>query len=131
MLVRAISDTLLSRPAIVGAFGSPFSRLHISIGQTYEVHALAVFEGHVVFQVVDDTGGPTWRPSFLFEVIDPAIPADWIGNTFAGEPQLIIGPNFVAESVAAYEAMVQLEPEPTEAFWRRLVSTEARGKDEN
>lgn len=92
----------------------------ITPGKEYEVHAAAVFEGLVLVQVVDDFGYPGWKPAWLFDVIDPAVPADWICSTFHDEPSFLLGPEFVAGGQERYAAMVELEPEQVERFWKRI-----------
>lgn len=52
------------------------------LGQMYEVHAAAVYEGIVMLQVVDDVGYPGWKPAWLFDVVESAIPGDWICSSF-------------------------------------------------
>ncbi len=96
----------------------------VSPGKEYEVHAVAVFEGQVVMLVVNDLGHPNWRPAWLFDVVDSAIPTDWICSTFHDEPSLVLGPDFIAGSVEEYNAMAELEPEQVERFWRRVKSSD-------
>lgn len=107
---------------MIGAFGSPRSKLYITVGEIYDIHAVSVFSENVAFLIIDDTKGPKWLPGWLFETIDTQMPPDWICNTFAGEVQLVLGPPFVAYDLRAYEAMVQLEPEQVTAFWQRIDS---------
>ncbi|MCC7386356.1 MAG: hypothetical protein IT384_31230 [Deltaproteobacteria bacterium] len=91
----------------------------VTPGQEYEVHAAVVFEGLVFVLVVNDLGYPTWRTTWLFDVVDSAVPADWICSTFHDDPSLIFGPEFIAGSPEGYAAMVELEPEQVARFWKR------------
>lgn len=110
-------------PKPVARFAPPGQRF-LTVGRQYEVHAIAVFEGVTRFQVVDDLGYPHWYPTWLFEVSDTTMPSDWICNVFRDEPALVIGPNFVAGDLAAYEAMVELDSEKVDLFWKRVGPSE-------
>jgi hypothetical protein len=92
----------------------------VRAGKEYEVYAAAVFEGLVLVQIIDDLGYPGWKPAWLFDVVDPAVPADWICSTFHDDPSLVLGPEFVASSTERYTAMVELEPGQVEKFWKRV-----------
>ncbi|ACG75088.1 hypothetical protein AnaeK_3878 [Anaeromyxobacter sp. K] len=35
-----------------------------------------------MLQVVDDVGYPGWKPAWLFDVVESAIPGDWICSSF-------------------------------------------------
>ena len=92
----------------------------ITSGREYQVYAAAVFEGIVVVQVVDDSGGPGWKPAWLFEVVERTVPEKWICSIFRDEPSLILGPAFVAGTLDQYKAMVELDPEQVAAFWKHV-----------
>lgn len=92
----------------------------LTTGKDYEVEAAAVFEGLVMLQVVDDLGNPAWRPAWLFDLVEPTIPGDWVLASFHNEPALVLGPAFIAESVQAYGAMVELQPDQVRRFWERV-----------
>ena len=99
---------------------------HITPGTEYMVHALVVFGGVTLLQVVDDLGYPSWKPAWLFGAADNSLDEDWICSVFPDdEPQLVIGPRFLAQDLASYSQMVELEPEQVKRFWKRL---EARTK---
>jgi hypothetical protein len=91
----------------------------VAPGKEYEVHAAAVFEGLVLMQVIDDLGYPGWKPAWLFDVVDTTVPTDWICSTFHDDPSFVLGPEFIASSLEGYAAMVELEPEQVERFWKR------------
>lgn len=94
----------------------------VTVGKEYEVHAACVFEGHLAMQFVNDIGWPSWMPAWLFDVVDPSIPADWICSAFHEDPSVVIGPEFIASSLDAHAAMTDLEPEPVARFWKRIDS---------
>jgi hypothetical protein len=75
--------------------------------------------------MIDDLGYPSWKPAWLFDVVDPSIPGDWICSTFRDDPCLVLGPAFVAGSLEAYAAMVELEPAQVEQFWQRVEKSPA------
>ena|ERR1044071_2123220 len=95
---------------------------NISIGQQYQIYAVSIVRGQVLFQILDDSQAITWLPVSLFEVSDPSIPKDWICQWFTGDPQMVLGPEFVASSPAAYKRMVALASESVTAFHSRLES---------
>lgn len=99
---------------------SPPDQVFLKAGAEYEVFALAVFEGRLTLQIVDDLGYVSWEPAWLFYVIDSSIPADWICNFFREEPSLILGPPFVARDVDSYASMVELESAVVNQFWARV-----------
>lgn len=97
----------------------------LTVGNEYEVHAVAIFKGSPRLQVVDDLGYPSWRASWLFDMVDTSLPRDWICNVLDDEPRLLLGPEFVARNEASYEAMVELEPDQVARFWERLDALRA------
>lgn len=105
-------------PASIGEF--PKGQTFISLGKEYEVHAMVVFQGKISVQIVDDLRMINWYPAWFFEVCESALPNDWICNLFDGEPAMIIGPKFVAKDIDSYAAMVELEDDLVQQFWRRL-----------
>jgi hypothetical protein len=112
-----------SLPDSVAKFATP-GQVFITAGRRYEVHAIAVFDGRASFQVVDDLRYPAWYPAWLFDVTDSALPPDWICNVFREEPALVIGPEFVARDLAAYQGMVELFADKVDLFWKRVGSSE-------
>ncbi len=98
----------------------------VAAGKDYEVHAIAVFEGLVMMQVVDDLGIPEWNPAWLFDVIDSGIPGDWIVSAFRDDPSLVLGPDFIARDLEGYASMVELESEQVKRFWNRIGGRPAK-----
>jgi hypothetical protein len=92
----------------------------VTPGKAYEAHAIAVFEGVDLILVVDDDGMIGWRPGWLFDVVDSSLPADWICQVFHSQVSLVMGPEFIAKDEAAYAAMVDLDDDQVERFWRRV-----------
>mgnify|MGYP001217427755 CR=1 FL=1 len=124
MRVRARQVNLAEAPDSIREFlGNP-DQVLVSPGKEYEVHAVAVFKGQVFMLFVNDLDYPNWKPAWLFDVVDSAIPTDWICSTFHDEPSLVLGPDFIAGSVEEYNAMAELEPEQVERFWRRVKSSD-------
>ena len=93
-----------------------------TVRKDYLVHALVLFEGHVFIQIIDDLDNPSWRPFWQFDLADSSIPEDWICGAFHGEPQLVVGPEFIAKDPASYAGMVELEMEQVSRFWARIKS---------
>lgn len=94
----------------------------ITPGREYEVHAITVFEGVTAVQIINDLDFPNWRPAWLFEITDNALPDDWICSFWRSEPSLVLGPDFLAKDEEAYRSMVELEPEQVDRFWSRIQS---------
>ena len=89
----------------------------------YEVHAISVYNGIAFLQVVDEKETPVFLPRVLFDVIEAGVPRDWICNTFpTGSVQLVLGPRFVAETLEAYEGMIDQKEAQVYEFWKRLES---------
>ncbi len=123
MIVRAISDTFRDFPREALPRGTfPESQTLITKGKDYVVHAIAVFEGNVCFQIVDDADVPFFTWASLFTVVDRSIPIDWECNLFAEkEPRLVIGPSFISSSLQAYSRMANLaDRDQLDKFWRRV-----------
>ncbi|MBZ0089261.1 MAG: hypothetical protein K8H90_02670 [Thermoanaerobaculia bacterium] len=101
----------------------PPGQVFLKAGAEYEIFALAVFEGESNLQIIEDVDGHefiSWYPAWLFDVIDPSIPGDWICNFFHEEPTLVVGPAFLAQDIAAYDRMVDSESEAVNEFWARV-----------
>jgi len=98
------------------------SQTFLTVGREYEVHAVAVFKGSVALQVIDDLRYPAWEASWLFEILDKTVPGDWICSVFEDEPILVLGPEFIAKDRTSYGAMVDLEADQVDRFWKRVGS---------
>ena len=122
MRAQARQVDLTGCPPGVARFATP-GQVFVTIGQQYEVFALAVYEGCPLFQIVDDLRYPAWLPSWLFDVVDPALPLDWIGGVFRDEPSFVAGPDFVAKDQSAYGRMVELEAYEVDLFWKRVEAS--------
>src|SRR3954468_11301536 len=89
-------------------------------GKEYEVYGLSVYEGVTFLHVIDDINTAKFSPRGQFEVVNSAIPADWICNTIAEGPvQLILGPPYMAKDLASYNGMIDHDLAQVEAFWAR------------
>lgn len=106
-------------PATVRPFATP-GQVAITKDQSYEVCAMALFEGVLLVQIVDDLRYPAWVPTWFFSVKDSSMPRDWICNVFRDEPMLVVGPTFMARDLESYGRMVELQPDAVGQFWKRL-----------
>ncbi|MBR9803381.1 hypothetical protein GYB59_17580 [bacterium] len=113
---------------------------NVTIGKDYEVHGIVFYNwgeylqpqqfvqmpGIADLQIVDDLGYPAWYPCCLFEIVDGAFPSDWQSNLFSHNdiqgPMVVIGPEFLVRSEEAYQAMVELDADQVDRFWKRLDS---------
>ena len=124
MRLRARNVTAAETPANIRLYlGQSFTLP----GQEYDAQALAVFDGVTVVQVVDDIGMPSWRPAWLFEVVDPSLEDDWVSNIFHGQLTLVVGPDFIARDEESYRAMVELDEQQVERFWKRIECRATHG----
>ncbi|MDD5095517.1 MAG: hypothetical protein PHV74_14245 [Dehalococcoidia bacterium] len=122
MIIRAIAETLENAPDDLSWGVTKESKVSITKGKEYVVHALSVFKGVTFFEILDDLRGISWLPYRFFTVVDRSIPDDWECNVLQGEVKLILGPSFVAESEDAYSRMVEGDSEQGENFWRRAIA---------
>ena len=98
----------------------------ITPGKSYEVHAIATFEGRLALQVINDIGYPAWENIWLFSGVEGELPRDWICTAHPnGPPELILGPEFIARDQESYVRMVELESEQVRLFWQRISLLEA------
>ena len=128
MRVKMIKGRSDIRPAWLTA-KLPEAQIFISEDKVYDVHAISVFEGKISLLVVDDLRMINWYPSWFFEISGSSLPDDWICNLFDGEPTMVVGPEFVVKDIASYCAMVELEDEQVQRFWRRLDTRNQRQDD--
>lgn len=135
MRVRAkLPDQLVIPPEI-----EPYCRQRfITGGKEYEVHAMvACLHASVAcphepprihFQIVDDERWPAWLPHLLFEIVDGTVAPDWCSNILdvpgTDARYFVIGPEFLVRDVAGYYAMVELEADQVDLFWKRIESIE-------
>jgi hypothetical protein len=124
MEVIARKVDLAQAPASIARLVTP-GQVFVTAGKRYEVFAAVVFEGRLTLQIVDDLRYPAWLPVWLFEVVDPTLPPDWICNLFHDEPALLLGPPFIAKDQAAHASMVELEADQVDRFWKRVDALHA------
>jgi hypothetical protein len=123
--MRAVARAVdpLDAPPTVARFAVP-GQVFLTPNRTYDVHAIAVFEGVVALQVMDDlwveTRLPNWYPAWLFDVVERALDDDWIVGVFQAEPAIVVGPDFVAASLESYEQMVELYRDKVDRFRQRI-----------
>ncbi len=102
----------------------PAEGVAITIGNEYEVHCVSFFNDLLEYQIVDDLGYPTWCPHVLFNVTDRRLPTDWQINCSTNDRRVsfAIGPEFVVQNEASIQAMIELDADQVDRFWRRLDS---------
>ncbi len=119
MIVVARTVDVTSCPENLAKFARP-GQVFVSPGRRYEVRAISMFEGVLFVQIVDDIEYPAWLPAWLFDVVDPTLPGDWICNAFRTEPTFLMGPEFIARDQQAHASMVELETDQVTRFWKRV-----------
>ena len=120
MIVKAVTSSFTGAPREVLDSGWHIDcDPHLTVGNQYDVKAISIFHKVIYFQIVDDTNGITWLPSFLFVVSDGRLAPDWCCNLL--DPgHLVIGPDFICNNAEAYRRMVELEPDQVAMFYERL-----------
>ncbi len=98
----------------------PPGQLFLTTGKEYEAHALSVTNGIVYVQIVDESGWPNWTPVWFFDLVDPAIPHDWISRVDHGRVQLVLGPEFVARDAETLSSMASMDADQVARFWKRV-----------
>lgn len=129
MRVRATKRQRNECPEEVRAF-IPGDGARVTIGKEYEVHCISVFNGFVDLQIVDDLGYPSWCPLVLFELTHGKLPADWqssstLDSDSRGGASMAIGPEFVVKDEASIQAMMELDADQIDRFWKRVDSLQA------
>jgi len=133
MRVRAIKRQRSECPEEVRPF-IPGDGACITIGKEYDVHCISQFKGLVDLQIVDDLGYPAWYPLVLFEVTDGTLPSDWQCRCSTSDEEqrgvsMAIGPEFVVKDEASIQAMIELDAEQVDRFWKRVDSLTAGDKE--
>jgi hypothetical protein len=68
-----------------------FSRFNVTVGEEYNVWAMALWTYGVGVLIVDDTGRPNWKLIDLFTVVDGQLPTNWkFAVTKGQEPVLAL-----------------------------------------
>jgi hypothetical protein len=103
----------------------------ITADKEYEVHAVGIYfyaTALILFQIVDDLRYPAWLPHVLFEIVERTLPSDWLCNIFppeSGRPTVfVLGPEFIVKDGDSLDAMVLLEADPVDLFWKRIEAIE-------
>lgn len=96
--------------------------IDVTLDREYNIYALSSWENHFFFLIRSDSDFPAWPHSSIFSVTDSGIPDDWICTIRSGQVKMILGPEFVADDIEAYNSMVELETEAVKSFWERVES---------
>lgn len=124
MLARVRSVDVANAPLNVRQFARQF---FVNTGDVYTVCAIVVFRGVSLFQILDRSGWPAWKPSWFFDVEDPALASDWVCRSFSGDVSLLLGPEFIARDVVSYGRMVELESPEKDLFFDRFYRLNGLG----
>jgi hypothetical protein len=127
MLVQARQVDYSECPPEIRPFATP-GQVFLEMGKRYRVFGIrteppimekngATPPGKVVlFLVVDDIGYPSWKPAWLFDIVDPRLADDWIYNQIGGEP--IFAPPIVAETEESLVDLMDHVPEQLDRFFQ-------------
>jgi hypothetical protein len=97
---------------------SPATEFHLTVGEEYGVHAMALWESGLAILVVDDTDLPRWQPIELFSITDHRISAQWefdfgepadVVKALWGYPSLVRDPDH-------HDSLSELAPGVLEVF---------------
>lgn len=117
MLVKARIINWQTVPHNVEPFISP-NQTCISSGKMYTVYAVSLYLGVVFVLVIDDLETPVFLPSWLFETVVTDIPHDWICHLqVSDDVEMILGPEFLARDLDAYNSLVDQESDQLARFW--------------
>ena len=120
MRIRAIDIEWTGLAVHLAPFVSKL-QMFVTPGAEYVVHALSVYKKVVFVLIVDDTESPVFVPSSLFETVSNDVPADWKCNLIAEcEVELVVGPDFIAKDLNAYNGMIDHESDQIARFWNRM-----------
>jgi hypothetical protein len=79
--------------------------------------------------VIDDLNLPGWKPAWLFRTTDHVIPKDWVCNTLPDWPELLVGPDFIANSQQAYTKLVELDVSQVKRLRERIDALRTAGTE--
>ena len=108
-------------------FWSP-TQTFLTPSKSYPVYAISLHLGVLFYLVVDDQQTPIFVPAELFEEWTGPLPSAWITSTFSGDTQMVSGPAFIAESLEAYDRMIDQCFESVTAFWQHVDSPQNTGR---
>lgn len=117
MRARARIFDATEAPAEVRPF---LGQVFFTPGSEYEIYALSVVAGVAFFLVIDDLQHPAFRPAWLFDLSEPRVPQEWRCSIFRDESSLVVGPDFVADGIDSYDAMVDADADKLAQFWRHV-----------
>lgn len=117
MKVRGLNIDWDKVPPEVEPFISP-GQTFITSGKEYSVYALSIFSKVVFILVIDDLDTPVFVPNWIFETISTCIPKKWICNLkLSDDVEMVLGPEFLAKDLGAYNSMIDQETDQLEQFW--------------
>ena len=116
MLATFITTTLT--PSLMTAGFTSDMTFDLTIGKKYRVFGVSTWQEDDYFCVIDDNRLPSWIPRSLFECSDLSIPNDWIYTQMGDVLKSVHGPEFIARDEESYNALVSLEPDAVDRFWK-------------
>jgi hypothetical protein len=115
-----------------GLYFTEATVFHVTPGQSYRVHEMALFNSGLTFLVVDDDGQPNWYPAELFDVEDGRLPANWLfalrdggergTQAVWGHPRLVDDPDLD-------DSLADQDPDARVVFWREVAVPGERSGD--
>ncbi len=117
MQVKALNIDWKNVPPEVKPFIS-HTQTFITPGKEYPAYALSIYVKVVFLLIIDDLETPVFLPSWLFEIVSPDIPKDWICNLRVDDDvDMVIGTEFIAKDLEAYNSLADQEPEQLDRVW--------------
>lgn len=103
-------------------FDTRHGEFPLSVGRTYDVHGMALYEAVLVFLVEREDGDPVWAPHDLFAVEPMRLPEDWHFATHGpGEPEAVWGYEDLVRSVEDFRALLESREDAIDAFRREVA----------
>lgn len=99
-----------------------------SMGQTYSVYGVIMYENSLKYLLFDAYGMPNWYPAEIFAVIDSRMPANWHFAFYGSDNSLtaIWGYEELVISETHYDELCEQEPTALSLFNRRKLEMDAQ-----
>lgn len=102
---------------------------NLKIGEEHEVHGVAIIEDRMHYLLLRGDFYTSFKLSWQFELPDSPIPSEWICSLFREVDCLLLGPDFVAGSLDAYQIAAESSQEVAGKLRRRVRARDAREDD--
>ncbi|WP_173142061.1 hypothetical protein [Kibdelosporangium persicum] len=122
--MKCLRNKGLPEPAH-GLYYTEHTVFEVTVGETYPVYGISMFNRGLTLLLRDDTGKPNWQPIELFEVVDGRLPDGWkFATRDQGEAytQAIFGYPRLVDDEGHEEALIEREPDAMRVFLDYVAS---------